>query len=52
MTHEENVSRTAASARAGQQAWTKPTLRRLHAGSAEVGANPQNFEGAFARGQS
>lgn len=30
--------------------WISPELRRMHAGSAEAGANPVNPEGPFAKG--
>lgn len=35
-----------------RRTWMRPTLRRLSAGSAEIGANPQRPEGAFASGGS
>ncbi len=41
-----------ASAPAVRKSWSTPSVRRLSAGSAEVGSNPVRTEGAFARGQS
>lgn len=52
MIHPDTLAARAAAAAPARKLWETPRVRRLDAGSAEAGPNPNTPEGAFAFGSS